>query len=232
MISAKKNNIAVILLYLLFGFGGLWQVLHLFQRTMEVMASPLLVAVAVLVGYDAWTAVPAAQKKRAAGWFAGVLLAGWGVEYIGLRTGVLFGAYQYGDVLQPQILQVPVAIGFSWLTICLSSMAVASGIIRRFRIGESRPAFVFPVLTGLGMMCFDFVMERAAPGLDYWTWQGGTVPLRNYVSWFLTGAFFSWIWVMLRLPLNRFSSLGFHVYLSQLVYFLLVLVKGQSWIPE
>ena len=47
--------------------------------------------------------------------FIGIAFAtGMLVEWIGVHTGYLFGSYDYGTVLGPKLLGVPLIIGINW----------------------------------------------------------------------------------------------------------------------
>ena len=225
MIRFKKEHIPIYLLYILFGFGGLWHALHLFQETMRIMASPLLITVSIYLVYIVLKSIHDSSKNRFLFWCCIVLTAGWVIEYLGLRTHFPFGHYRYGEVLQPQFVQVPLAIGFSWLTICLSSLVISCRIICRTRIQESFYPYIIPLLSAIFMFVFDVIMEHAALRLDYWAWQDHIIPVQNYMSWFVLGVFFTWAWFKLKVSMKSLSGFGVHVYLSQLLYFILVLFK-------
>jgi putative membrane protein len=225
MIFLEKENLKIFLLYILFGFGGVWHVLNTFQSLMQMLASPLIIAVSLIFIYDGLHSLVDQYKGRYVLWCFFVILGGWGIEYIGVRTQFPFGSYQYGDVLEPKILQIPLAIGFAWLTICLSSLMITLKISQHFQIKKSHYNYIIPIITAIFMLLFDTFMEIAAPKLDYWTWRDNEIPIQNYLSWFLLGALFSHLWLKLKLPLKCFSTFGLHVYFSQFIYFLLVIFK-------
>ena len=43
-------------------------------------------------------------------------------EAVGVRTGAIFGAYSYGDVLGARLLAVPPVIGFNWTLTLLGAL--------------------------------------------------------------------------------------------------------------
>lgn len=113
---------------------------------------------------------------------AGVL--GFTAEWIGLRTGVLFGEYRYTDVLAPALLGVPLVMVSAWLVlVAYVDELLALGGARR----------VARVLGGAALLtAIDLVIDPLAAGpLGYWTWeQGGAyygVPARNFAGWFIVG---------------------------------------------
>ena len=72
------------------------------------------------------------------------------------------------------------------------------------------------------MMVFDIFMEPAAMKLGYWNWTSGSVPVQNYVAWFVIGFFFAYIGFKFKIFSHRLSEIGIHVYLVQILYFVFV----------
>jgi uncharacterized membrane protein len=220
----QKKNRPVILVYVLFGFGGLWHVLGLFQPLMRTLSAPLIMAATFYLMLDYTKNIPTDQRSRFIMRCLFVLCCGWGFELLGTRTGFPFGLYTYDPVLQPQIMDVPVAIGFAWLEICLCSLTAASCLIRKTASSKYGPWFL-AVLSAACMVAFDLLMEQAAPVLFYWTWPGG-IPLQNYASWFGIGFVFSAFFTHNRHWVSVFqkSSAGLHVFTAQAFYFMCVLI--------
>ena len=107
-------------------------------------------------------------------------LTGYFIEVIGVKTGMIFGEYQYETTLGFKILNVPPVIGINWL---LLVYCVGSSFCR-----VSKPLY-FKVLYGaLLMTMFDFLAEPIAIRLDMWSWRNTLPPLQNYVGWFITSA--------------------------------------------
>jgi bisanhydrobacterioruberin hydratase len=108
-------------------------------------------------------------------------LTGYFVEVIGVKTGMIFGEYQYETTLGFKILNVPPVIGVNWL---LLVYCVGSSFCR-----VTKPLY-FKVLYGaLLMTMFDFLAEPIAIRLDMWSWRNALPPLQNYIGWFITSAF-------------------------------------------
>ena len=221
----NRDNFKIYFLYVIFGFGGLWHLLGMFQNVMRSLASPLIILTSLLLVCIVSRSLSRQSKVPFLLWCSLIIFGGWLAEYIGIRTHFPFGRYIYGEVLRPQILDVPIAIGFAWLAICLSSLTIALRIFGYFQLKRSYSIYLISVGTALLMIVFDIVMENAASKLDYWIWSDGTVPIQNYLSWFVLGFGFSYLWLMLNRSEKPDTKFGLHVYLSQLLYFLLVLFK-------
>ena len=113
---------------------------------------------------------------------AGIL--GSVAEWIGLRTGALFGEYRYTDVLAPSLLEVPLVMISAWLVLVayVDALLGMSGAGRGLR-----------VVGGAALLtAIDSIIDPLAAGpLGYWTWaKGGAyygIPAHNFVGWFVVG---------------------------------------------
>lgn len=102
-------------------------------------------------------------------------LTGMLAEWIGTKTGLLFGNYSYGENLGPKISEVPLVIGINWGILVVASASVVMRLKLNF--------WWSVVASALLMTLFDVLMEPVAIKSDYWTWVGD-IPLYNYVCWF------------------------------------------------
>ena len=169
--SSEKLAIAIISIIYLVGIVGLSIPLH----EDFVLLTPLNLLLStglVLYFHTHW------QKKQIAGMLL-VFMAGWTAEYVGVNTGLLFGNYTYGPVLGPQIGHTPLMIGVNWL---LLSYAVASLLVW---LKLSTNCLLNTLLGALVLTGIDILIEPVAMDLDFWQWEGDTVPLQNYIGWFV-----------------------------------------------
>ncbi len=104
-------------------------------------------------------------------------LLGFGVEVLGVETGVIFGSYSYSERLGPRWLDVPLMIGVNW--------AVLLFAIRAWLGTRVRSLLGMVLLGATAMTLFDWLMEPAAIALGYWQWEGNQIPLRNYLAWWV-----------------------------------------------
>ncbi len=107
-------------------------------------------------------------------------------EAVGVATGLVFGDYVYGPTLGWSWLGVPLVIAFNWAMVVHGSFCIARKAVSG--LNERRRRWAVVLLTGCLAAGFDVLMEPVAIRLDYWTWAGGTVPLQNYVAWFVIAA--------------------------------------------
>jgi len=130
-------------------------------------------------------------------------------EWLGVHYGLFFGNYAYGNNLGPKLSEVPWFIGVNWAVLTIFSASIASSLFK------NKIARVF---LGAGLMVFlDFFMEQSAPIFDFWIFENGLVPLKNYIAWFGISLLFNFICQSLNLKGNlKFS---YHIYIAQLVFF-------------
>ena len=218
------NKLKIGALYLLLGAGGLWHILDVLQGTMRVLASPMMFGLAIWLFWECWRIYPVSERSKFAIVSTCVIAGSFGIEWLGVRTGEIFGSYMYGQTLRPSIGDVPISIGCAWFVMLIASTAVAQKIAPKALAEGSRFKLAFSV--ALLMVCFDLLMEPAAVKLDYWTWMNNRPPLQNYLMWFGLSFIFAVIGLqtgVFRRPLPRIAV---HFYFAQLAYFGLVVLKS------
>jgi bisanhydrobacterioruberin hydratase len=112
--------------------------------------------------------------------FVLIALLGLGIEMVGVWSGLIFGSYSYGYALGWKMAGTPLVIGLNWLMLIYAVYAIL------LRMGW-RPLMAVPAGAFL-MLLYDFIMEPVAMKLDMWDWQGGIIPLQNYIAWFIISA--------------------------------------------
>jgi putative membrane protein len=107
--------------------------------------------------------------------FSGML-----AEWIGVNTGLLFGDYAYGENMGPKLDGVPYFIGIYWAVLTFITGSISC------KVSQKMPIRIF---TGASLMVLlDYAMETSAPIFDFWTFEGGTAPIENYITWFIVAA--------------------------------------------
>lgn len=130
-------------------------------------------------------------------------------EWIGVHYGYIFGNYQYGSNLGPKLDGVPLLIGLNWVILTMSTAAIASRLMKN-NLGKI-------ILGAILMVGLDIFIEQVATLLDYWTWEEGSAPFKNYVSWFIISLLLHLSYNKLRIKGNFTFSL--HLYAAQLIFF-------------
>lgn len=105
-------------------------------------------------------------------------LAGFAVEFFGVHTGFIFGSYHYGATLGFKVAQIPLMIGVNW--ILLFYTAGISVNYLSIKNNWLKAGLAAAMLVGL-----DLLIEPVAIRFDYWSWANGTIPVQNYVAWFI-----------------------------------------------
>jgi len=219
----QKLKLAI--LYILLISGGLWHILGVFDSIMKMLASPLIIGLGIWLFAENWYLIssrnlPANSVKiQLLLWSLFVIISSIFIENLGVKTGLVFGEYQYGENLPPYMGPVPFAIGFAWLAMLFSSMSIVQKLVPE---SWYKYDIVFILGTALFMTLFDFLLEPAATKLQYWTWKNDTIPLKNYVAWFIISYIFAWIGVQFKILTKHISKYGMHAYIAQFIYFILI----------
>ena len=138
-----------------------------------------------------------------------IYLIGMSTEIVGVNTGLLFGNYSYGNNLGLKLFGVPLLIGINWVVLTF----LTASISRRF-IPYKWPAIICGAILMVGL---DFFIEPIAPIFDYWHWETGHAPFRNFVDWFFVSLFMQ-VLVMNDLP-EKEHALPLHHFISQMLFF-------------
>lgn len=227
-IYSNTQTLKIAGLYFFLIAGGLWHILNVLQKTMRLLAAPLIIGLALWVAWEYYLIL----KKQSVElrkilfywiWIICIILVTFWIEWFGVKTGRIFGSYQYGATLQPVFQGVPLAIGFAWLVMLLSSTAIFQRIQTRFAVENK-------ILQALGisilMVIFDLVMEPAAMKLGYWNWAGNQIPLQNYLAWFVISLVLIYIALKGEIFEKKMPSIAIHAYFAQFIYFLMVIFKS------
>jgi len=116
-------------------------------------------------------------NKRYLFWFTLIAIMGFLIELAGIETGIIFGEYAYGRGLGIRLFDVPLMIGINWAVLVFGSAAVFNSLnISLF--GKS-------ALGASLMVSYDFLLEPVAMRFDFWDWSANSVPLQNYLAWWI-----------------------------------------------
>ncbi len=118
-----------------------------------------------------------APKKRLFIFLTTSFLIGYFIEVIGVASGFPFGEYSYGRTLGFKVLDVPLLIGVNWFILSYGFGMLTAGL----RANK----FVKALVGALGMVGLDFFIEPIAIRFDYWAWAEHSIPLSNYLGWFV-----------------------------------------------
>jgi putative membrane protein len=110
-----------------------------------------------------------------------IFIIGMVSEILGVNYGFVFGEYVYLNNLGVKILGVPVLIGVNWIILTFITGSFSSLIFNN--------KYLSILMGAIFMILLDLLMEPVAPLLDFWIFDLPTVPLQNYVGWFLIGIF-------------------------------------------
>lgn len=141
-----------------------------------------------------------------------IAFIGFLVEVVGVKTGVVFGSYHYGNALGFSLFSVPLIMGVNWAMLifaCGNFIQTNNKLLKAFLVASL-------------MVLLDVFMEPNAPKFDFWHWENNVIPLQNFVAWFVISFL---IQLLFHHYLNQKKSATARVfYITQLVFFIILYV--------
>jgi len=112
------------------------------------------------------------------------------LEEVGVRSGLVYGAYHYGAKLGPKLGSVPVLIPLAWFMMIYPSWIVARALLRGVDTSSLFGLAAQAMVAAWVMSAWDAVMDPGMAASGNWVWEYGGgyfgVPLRNYFGWLIT----------------------------------------------
>lgn len=152
------------------------------------------------------------QRGKLIAYLLFIYLSSYAIEVAGVHTGLLFGAYSYGDNLGVKLWETPLIIGANWFFLVYTTAA----IFERIRMRGAMKI----LMASLSMLVYDIVMEQVAPRMDMWSWKEVAVPLQNYATWFAIAISFHIGLQLLKIKIK--NGLALAVLLCQFILFLML----------
>lgn len=160
-----------------------------------------------------------------------VLFLSLGIEILGATSGIPFGSYTYTGQLQPQLAGVPLIIPLAWLMMLPPAWAISAAILHpaQKKLGKWY-APILAVMAGLAFTAWDLYLDPQMTKFGLWSWEqaGGYfgIPWVNYLGWWLSSAFVTWLVRPNRLPIRplvwvytltwAFQAIGLGLFWGQL----------------
>jgi putative membrane protein len=203
-LKIEKSNVSIFLVWLVTISGIIGIVLGHLEWFISKTPFNLLLGILLLI----WNFPPKNGWSSLLPWTL-IFIFGIGAELIGVNTGLLFGKYSYGKNLGFKIYGVPPLIGINWVLLTFLTATIS----KRFFKTQWSSIFIGALL----MVGLDFLIEPVAPHFDFWSWEQGFPPIRNFIDWFVLSVAFQII-VRKEIPEDE-HALPIHHFLSQLVFF-------------
>jgi bisanhydrobacterioruberin hydratase len=166
-----QRFIAILAILYVVGIVGITLPIHpdfVLLTPLNLLVSTLL----MLLRHPLW-------EKRTVLFLLIAYVAGFAAELFGVQTGLLFGDYTYGQVLGIKLWGTPLMIGVNWVMLAYAAGVMANTVL------PGRHWLARGLLAALLMVGLDVLIEPVAIAYGFWWWEGGAVPLQNYLGWFL-----------------------------------------------
>jgi uncharacterized membrane protein len=157
------------------------------------------------------------QDKNVIQFFIITFVLGFLIEVLGVRTGIIFGSYQYGKTLGLRLWNVPLIMGVNWIITTYSVGVFFNTFFNKLN-NISKVLLAAIMLTSI-----DYCIEPVAMHLDFWQWENNAIPLNNYLGWFLFSTVIMWYFFKnLSNEKNKISEI---VLLMQILFFVILNFK-------
>ncbi len=134
------------------------------------------------------------------------------IETIGVKTGKIFGNYTYDYSLGFMIFETPVIIGLNWFIL----VYISSSVFEKIKIHVISKVLLASSL----MLLYDIVLEKVAPKLYMWHFEGYNVPIQNYLAWFVISiVLHSLIKIV---GISTQNKLAFTILIAQFLFFFIL----------
>lgn len=153
------------------------------------------------------------------------------MEETGIRTGLIYGAYHYSDLLGAKLGHVPIIIPLAWFMMIYPSWMVARALLRGVDLNSLPGMTALATIAAFVMTAWDVVMDPGMVQAGNWIWENGGayfgVPRRNYLGWLATTFIVYWITAWLWRGANHkhsatklFAALPVLIYAAQALRYL------------
>ncbi len=146
--------------------------------------------------------------------FAFIFFLGFIIEAIGVNTGRIFGNYQYGDALGLKLFNTPLFIGLNWLFLTYTGVSISEKLSGKISV----QLLIAPTI----MLVYDLVLEQLASKMDMWSWSNASIPMENYIAWWLIGFVFGCIFKLFKI--NTQNPIALVLFLCQFLFFTVLFI--------
>ena len=109
--------------------------------------------------------------------FCLVVLIGFIVEVAGVKTGLVFGEYHYGEALGFSFLGVPLIISVNWGLLINAGNIISNSF--------SKNIIIKSICASVIITSVDFLMEQVVASLNFWYFKDNLAGFHNYIGWFI-----------------------------------------------
>ena len=105
-------------------------------------------------------------------------------------------------------------IGLNWLILVYTT----SSLFEKLHIHSLYKI----LLASACMLAYDIVLEQIAPLTGMWSWHEATVPVRNYMAWFIIAVVFQSVLKLVGIKTE--NAVSKDLFYSQFIFFLILLL--------
>ncbi|HEX2936641.1 MAG TPA: carotenoid biosynthesis protein [Bacteroidales bacterium] len=151
--------------------------LNLFLMSSLVFAFGLLNNHRNLTGFTFWSLI--------------TMLCTFLLAVTGINTGIFFGSFEYGYTLPTTLADVPLIVPLNWAMLLLSAYGFLTNAVTQRNLRA--------LLASILVLLLNFLIQPVGVKLGYWSWDLGTIPFQNYLSWFVVSLIFTQILAFMKI---------------------------------
>jgi uncharacterized membrane protein len=210
MITSRKSIIYIAIIVILYTVG-IFVLLNDWIPKFELL-TPINLLISLFFIY-----IYSTKDKNVIQYFIITFVLGFLIEVLGVRTGIIFGSYQYGKTLGLRLWNVPLIMGVNWIITTYSVGVFFNTFFNKLNNISK------VVLAAIMLTSIDYCIEPVAMHLDFWQWKNNAIPLNNYLGWFLFSTVIMWYFFKnLSNEKNKISEI---VLLMQILFFVILNFK-------
>jgi uncharacterized membrane protein len=210
MITSRKSIIYIAIIVILYTVG-IFVLLNDWIPKFELL-TPINLLISLFFIY-----IYSTKDKNVIQYFIITFVLGFLIEVLGVRTGIIFGSYQYGKTLGLRLWNVPLIMGVNWIITTYSVGVFFNTFFNKLNNISK------VVLAAIMLTSIDYCIEPVAMHLDFWQWKNNAIPLNNYLGWFLFSTVIMWFFFKnLSNEKNKISEI---VLLMQILFFVILNFK-------
>ncbi len=146
-----------------------------------------------------------------------IFISGFIIEIVGVKTGKIFGFYEYGLGLGIKLWEVPLTIGLNWLVLIICTGTLVELLFNSSNNKNVLIVIVKSIFASILLTALDILIEPVAILQDFWHWKLNVIPLQNYIAWFIISFLMQFIFYIL--PFKKENPLAVWMYFLQILFF-------------
>jgi bisanhydrobacterioruberin hydratase len=142
-----------------------------------------------------------------------ILVAGFLIQFVAVKTGLVYGPIRYGTTLGPKLLGVPVIATLNEFVI----LYCMGFFVKRLKIKQ---VFIASLLGALIILLINILVEPVALFLKFYSWSEHMFVFHNFGARFLISFAFLYLFNSMKFP--KKNDIYLYVLLMEILFFMVI----------